>query len=53
MKTQAKKLNFKKSNVTELNSSSLMTINGGSEPGFEGGIPPLSRYTSWLCDKIN
>ena len=52
MKTQAKKLNFKKSNITELNSNMLMTINGGSDVEAAGEITTVSRYTSHLCDKI-
>ena len=51
MKTQVhKKLNFKKSIVTELSDSSLQSINGGSNPCFEGNINDISRFTSKLCD---
>ncbi|WP_290701556.1 hypothetical protein [Lacinutrix sp.] len=57
MKTQAKKqLNFKKNNIIELNENSLSNINGGSDNGFEGDVPPIgpkSRYTSWLCNGVN
>lgn len=50
MKTQVQnKLNFKKSNVTELSNSSLRSINGGSVPLHEGDIGVGSRFTSRLC----
>ena len=54
MKTQVeKKLNFKKNVITELNENALINIKGGSDSGLEGdGIPPVSRYTSWLCNGV-
>jgi len=49
MKTQAnKKLYFKKSVVTELNSNQLKTIYGGTGTAFEEEVE-WSRFTSHLC----
>jgi natural product precursor len=54
MKTnKTKKLEFKKTNIVELNSDKLRTIVGGSTTGLGLETDPKTIYTTILCNHVN